>query len=495
MPGIDTAPGAAVGSPNIGILSGNAIWDQFVKNYIIPTVIDGRNNAVPLLGVFKKNMQHTAGRFFGQNVRFGRNYGGVSAIHPEGNMPDALSQGAYQYMSRVVDVYLRIKLSGALLRRAESEGMAVMVDPLQFETEGIIDDLAIKQEIELHGDGSGRRAEYASTVAGNGSIVLRHNQDDVGVANCQSPTTMWVDVGMRLSLISSAGTVRATAGGQQAFYVVSLPSSTTLAFSLTPGGAAMDHSTIVGLAAGDWLVDAARDSSMTTATPYMDTGFKQEPMGIEGIFRDVGVLDGMAISTAGQQTGSVDYSQTSVTAQAVGFQGIQVNGAALTASYPPPSFNKANVFSAGGSAARQINDALLQKLVSDPNKLNGSKVSRFVLSYELYDSYIDTIIGDKRFNTTKIAGGHSGDGQVGGATFNDKEFFKSRFAHGNKVWGLDESWFQWYENQALKPATAPGGNLYERIRDKDAFWMSMVESGQLFCPHRQRAGGVLIDVY
>lgn len=496
MPGIDTSPGSAVGSPNIGTLQGNYVWDQLVRNVILPTIVDGRNQAVPLLGKLKANPKSVSGRFFGENVRFGRNYGGVSAIHPEGNMPDPLSQGIYQYMSRVVDVYGRIKVSGALLRRAQDEGMAVMIDPMQFESEGMIDDLAIKQEIELHGDGSGRRAEVSSVAAG--AITVRLNQDNVGVANCTSRPTMYIDTNMRLAIVSQAGVVRQTAGGQQAFYVNATPSANTFTLSLTPGGATMDHTTIVGVVSGgttaDWIVDAARDSAMST-TPYMDTGFKQEPMGIEGIFRDVGVLDGMAISTVGQQTGSVDYSQTSVTAQAVGFQGIQVNGAALTASYPPPSFNVGNVFSAGGGAPRQISDTLLQKLVSDPMEINNTKVSTIVSAFAIYSSYLDTLIDQKRFNTTTISGGHANFGQDSGVTFNGMPWFKSRFALSNKVWGVDLEWLQWMENKPLGPATAPGGNLWERTRDKDSFWMAMVESGNLFCHHRQRAGGVLTDVY
>jgi hypothetical protein len=491
MPGIDTAPGALVGSPNIGTLSGNAIWDQLVRNIIMPTIIDGRNQAVPLLGLLKTSPKHVDGRFFGENVRFGRNYGGTSAIHPEGNMPDPLSQGIYQYMSRVVDAYLRIKLSGALLRRAQGDGMVSMLDPLQFESEGAIDDLAIKQEIQLHGDGSGRRAEVSSVAAG--SVTVRLNQDNVGTANCTSRPTIYLDVGMRIAFASAAGTIR-TVGGQQAFYVISVPSSNTVAFSLTPGGGVFDLTAGAVIQVGDWLVDAARDSSLSS-TPYMDTAFKQEPMGIEGIFRDVGVLDGMAISTAGQQTGSVDYSQTSVTAQAVGFQGVQVNGAALTASYPPPSFNVGNVFTAGGGAARQISDTLLQKLVSDPMEINNTKIGVLCSAWAMYTSYLDTLIGDKRFNSTTIAGGHANFGQDSGVTFNGMNWFKSRFALNNKVWGFDLEWFQWYENQSLQVATAPGGNQYERVRDKDAFWLAMVESGQLIVHHRQRAGGVLVDVY
>lgn len=491
--GIDVAAGAQVGSPNIGTLSGNAIWDQFVKNMILPTVIDGRNKEVPLLGLVKRNTQKVSGRFFGQIVRFGRNFAGVSAIHPEGNMPDPGQQGAYMYMSRVVDNYLRIKLTGALLRRAQDEGLVTAIDPLQFESQGAIEDMAIKQEIQLHGDGSGKRAEYASTSGGNGSIVVRLNQDNAGVANCLTRPTLYLSAGMRVSFATAAGTLRLGTGNQTGFYVVDVPTSNTVVLSYTLNGAAMDHSTIAGLTAGDWIVDAARETA-ASSPQYMDTAFKQEPVGLEAIFRQGGVLDGMAIATGGQQTGSVDYTLTSTTAAACGFQGVQVNSGALITGYPPPTFNQANVFGSGGPP-RQISDSLLQQLVSDPLELNNSKVGILVSAFSLYNSYVDTLITDKRFNSTTLAGGHAGFSQSGGVTFNGMDWFKSRFALGNKCWGLDLSTFTWKENQALRVATAPGGPQYERVHDKDAFWMAMMESGNLFNELRQRAGGVLIDVY
>ena len=182
---------------------------------------------------------------------------------------------------------------------------------------------------------------------------------------------------------------------------------------------------------------------------------------------------------------------TSAMAQGCGFQGIQVNGSALSAAYPPPDFNKAIIADAAGGAARQINDLLLQSAISLSKKRNNANVKALVSAYEMYDSYFGTLVGDKRFNTTNLQGGHSPEGGIG---FNGLPWHRSRYMLGGRVVGLDPSMLHIWENQPLAPATAPGGNIWERTRDTDAFWQAMLTSYQVVTDCRDRTGFMLVDL-
>jgi hypothetical protein len=498
MPGIDTAIGAAYPAvPYTSGVSGSPFFDWFLRNQVITAVIDGRNNKVPLLGMLYARKKPVAGKFIIQGVRDGRNYAGVSAIHPEGNMPDPGRQGAYNYSTGVRDIYARAKFSGKLLRMSQGDA-AALADVIEFETQGLKDDLSIKQEIMLHGDGSGRRAQTVSRDAT--TITVKHNPDHEGISTVVTAPNIYLDVGMRVAFVSAAGTVRQTAGGQQAFYVIAKPATNTIQVSLTLGGALVDPTTIVGLVVDDWIVDASRDSSMTSTSGVpVDTGWRGEPMGLEGVMRDVGVLDGGGISVAGQQTGAQNFTVTSVTNVDSGFQGIQVNsgtptGASAGTFPPPPSWNKA-IVADGGGALRALSDGLIQRAISDARRINGADVKLLISAHQMYDSYIDQLYGDKRFNTNTLQGGHSGDGaEVGGVTWSGLSWHKSRFMLENKLFGLDPAMFSIYENQPLQVAAPPGNPMYERLHDKDAFWVAFVTSYNLFVELRDRAGFHLCDV-
>lgn len=497
MPGIDTTTTYNSYPQYTTGLSGSPFFDWLLRNQIVPMVIDARNNEVPFLGALYKRKKSVAGRFIIQPVRDGRNYAGISAIHPEGDLPDPGRQGAYNYALGVKDIYARAKFSGKMLR-ATSMADARFADYLEYEIGGLKDDIAIKQEIMLHGDGSGKRAEWASQTAT--LITVRHNQDIAGVANISTAPSINLDIGMRIAFVTSAGTVRASAGGSsptpaaQAVYIVGKTGTNQISVSYTLGGAAISDLTtaFATLTAGDWIVDASRDSSMTS-TAYVDTGFKGEPMGIEGVMRTTGVLDGMAISTAGQQTGAQDFTGlTSTTAAGTGFQGLPVNSSFTT--YTVPTWNAA-IVADGGGAIRNLDDLLLQRALSDSRRINNAVVKELWSSHDMYDSYVGTLFGDKRFNTNTLAGGHSGDTkEVGGVGFNGLTWRKSRYMLGNHILGLDPDMFSIYENEPLTVCAPPGNPQYERLHDKDQFWMSLVTSYNLFTEIRNRTGFNLVDV-
>lgn len=484
--GIDNITTGAMypGAYSTGLSSATTpFFDFLLRNQIIPAVIDGRNNEVPLLGLLYKRVKKVSGKFIVQPVRDGRNWAGISSIAPEGYMPDPGQQGAYVYSLPTRNIYARAKFSGKLLRAASGGDLIAMAEPIAYETKGLMQDLAIKQEYMLHSDGSGRRAEAASTAAG--SITVRLNQDHIGIATVTTAPTAYLAVGMRIAFVTAAGTVR----GSTAYYVASIPSSSTITVSATLGGSAVLDHTALSISAGDWIVDASRD----TSTANTDVAWKAEPMGLMGVMRDTGVLDGNAVSVAGQQTGAQDFSLTSTTASACGFQGVPVNGTPTNYNYAAPTWNKA-VIASGGGALRNISDGLIQRAVSDSRRLNNAQTKMLLSSWGTYDSYVDTIIGDKRFNTNTLTGGHDGDGQIGGVTWSGMQWFKSRFYLDNMLTGIDPDMFSIYENEPLSVCAPPGNPQFERLHDKDQFWCAFVTEYNLFCELRQRAGFHLTDI-
>lgn len=495
-------PGSNVSG--ISALAGTpyAAWDWALMNMIISTMIDGRNQKVPLLDLLYKSKRTVGGKFVNRFVRDGRNYAGISAIHPDGNMPDPLNQGLYMYSTAIREIYLRMRWSNQLLARFNSaEVSAIDGSLIEYEIGGITQDLAIKQEIMLHGDGSGRRAEISSVTDTSASVTVRHNQDHESIGTVSTDAAIYLDVGMRIAFVSSAGAVRVYNSANQAFYVVAKPSTGVINISLTPGGAALtDFGTGGGHwgtapTAGDWIVDASRDASMgSTSGVPLDTAWRQEPMGLEGMFRRYGVLDGIGISVAGQQTGAFDYTDTSKTAAAVGFQGVPCNSSPSGFAYATPAWNKAIVLD-GSAALRPVGDDVLQGGWSDSHRINNAMPSLIVSGWDLYNSYVSTLITDKRFVTNSLAGGHANDGNPdGGVTFNNLRWLKSRFMLGNRLMMLDPNMIEIWENTPLSIAAPPGATPYERLGDKDAFWKAMKTGYQVFTPLRQRLGCLITDL-
>jgi hypothetical protein len=64
----------------------------------------------------------------------------------------------------------------------------------------------------------------------------------------------------------------------------------------------------------------------------------------------------------------------------------------------------------------------------------------------------------------------------------------------NKLFGLDPTMFSIFENEPLQVAAPPGNPMYERLHDKDQFWVAFVTSYNLFVELRDRAGFQLCDV-
>lgn len=479
--GIDTtgAPGAA-----FGIGAGYA--EHIMTNFFLPFVADARNNSTVLYNMVEKLAKETtSGRFVVWATRTTRNTGRGS-IGPGGQLSDPTSQGAATCFTETRTYQARVKIAGELLRRGKTNGGAFLpIEP--FEVEGQMDDIAVDYGRIVHNDGSGRMAEYSSSDgAANSTITLRLNQSIEGTpANCPTVPTIYLEIGDRIGFgIPGTDGLRATAGGQNGFYVATIPSSTTITLSSTwPSLTNVDTDNIVGLTQGDWIVRVSTEVNTNAAS----SGRRREMMGIEGILSDAGTLDGLASSGLGngtttwnQQTGGYDYTGTSNAT--AGFQ-----GNAATTSFP---WNRAVVLDNGGGGTRAISESLLQQAFSDAEERNNAEIDLLLSAYATYNSYVALLTPDKRFNDTlELRGGHKV------LSFNAVGWVKDRFAYGGRVKGINLKELAIFETEPMSVNNPLGLSPWERLNNTDDFWMGHIGSQNFVVKGvRQRAGFNLVDL-
>lgn len=485
MAGIDSAdsPGAGFDGFTSGFGTAGSYANHGLTNFYLPFIADARNNSSVLWNMIEKvHKEPTSGRFIVWPTRTTRNTG-RGAIRPDGQLPDPGSQGLASCFTETRTYMGRIKVAGELLRRGKTNGGAFMpIEPLELE--GQMDDIAVDFNRMVQNDGSGRMAEFntgATTV-----FTLRVNQSIEGAATCLTRPTLYLEVGDRVAFaVPGTDSLRAITGGvtgQNAAYVVSIINATDVSLALTPGGAAIATSTVTSLTQGDFLVRASADAN----TDARSSGRRSEIMGIEGIFGDSGVLDGLGAAGLGtatawnQHTGTYDQTVTSLAS--AGFQG---NPA--TASFP---WNQAVVLDNGSSGARSLSEELLQQAFSDAEERNNAQIDLLYSGYATYNSYVKLLTPDKRFNDTlELRGGHKL------LSFNGVGWVKDRFAYANRVKGINLGELAVYETEPLKTLNYLGVGGWERLQDKDAYWMGHVSSQQFVVRGvRQRVGFNLVDL-
>lgn len=476
--GIDTtgAPGATFGV-------GQGYAEHIMTNFFLPFIADARNNSTVLYSMVEKLAKDTtSGRFIVWPTRTTRN-AGRGAIGPGGQLSDPTSQGFATAFTETRTYQGRIKIAGELLRRGKTNGGAFLpIEPI--EVEGQMDDIAVDFNRMIHNDGSGRLAETVTdNAAATTTFTIRINQSIEGAANCPTAPTIYLEIGDRVGFaVPGTDALRATAGGQNGFYVTAIPSSTTVQFALTPGGAAINSNTIVALAAGDWIVRVSTEVNTGAAS----SGRRREMMGIEGIFGDSGVLDGLAAAGLGtasvfnQQTGNNDYTTTALAS--AGFQ-----GNLATTSFP---WNRAVVLDNGGGGTRAISETLLQQAFSDAEERNNAQVDLMLSAYATYNSYVSLLTPDKRFNDTlELRGGHKV------LSFNGVGWVKDRFAYGGRVKGINMGELAIFETEPLGVNNPLGLSAWERLNNTDEFWMGHIGSQNFVVKGiRQRVGFNLVDL-
>lgn len=468
----------------VQFISGQPYYDHVLTNYFMDLLPDARNESSVLLSMIEKTGRTpVSGRFLVWPTLYGRNTGvnnvGFSFTSAGttrgGRIPDPGQRSAITASTRTRKGMARIGLDGDTLRHGKTNGGAY-AEALKLEMEGIIKDITIDRARQVHNDGSGRVAEISSVATT--TITLKVNSSIEGASNTRAAGTldMYIEVGERLAAITSAGTIHGAAA-QSGYYVIAVNVSganVTIQVAATPGGSAVDVSALAApWAANDWLVRCGVGDVLATLA---DTGFKNEIQGIGGVFSDIGVLDG-GTASGSQQSGSYDNTNTATT----WFQGIVCS---------TNIFNQGIVLDSSGAGLRPISEILMQQAISDAERINNANITTLFSHHETYNSYVQILTPDKRYqNTTDLSGGHTA------LSFNGLPWVKDRFCYQNRVYFLAMDQFEIAETQALQALVGGDVTVWERLADNDFYWRAWVWDDQLLVSGiRNRTGALLNDL-
>ena len=476
----------AIETSGTGVYFGDTGTSSFssnvITNFFLPILADARNNSTVLWNYIKDAEGFDiSGRFVIWPVQWGRNTG-HNSIRPGGSLPIPTSEQYATYTSETRTNVARIKIDGETLRRAKENGGA-FVSAVMKEADSMVDNITVDMARQIHNDGSGRMAEvyanmsgttltvkFSSAIEGNASLISGAGAPLIG------KSTMYLEVGDRISFVSSTGTLRAlSSGGQNAFYVISISGGNTISFATTIGGSAVNSASFATVpTATDWIVRASNE----VVTDYTSTAYRAEMMGLGGILSDANVADGMGVSANGQQSGA-----NNLTSAATGFQGIDAT------TSPGTIFNQGIVNDNGGSGLRALSEALMQQALSDTEEINNANVDLLVMPYGTYNSYVKLTVPDKRYtNTTDLKGGHKT------IDFNGLPIVKDRYCYPGRVMFIATDMIRRFTVEPLRPLAYQGVPTWERLRDVDAYWTGWVASENIGAMVRNKTGAVLTEL-
>jgi hypothetical protein len=451
MAGIDDAVGVQFRNGDL--------HDHILTDHYLPVLADALNNVTTWYDMIgTRAPKKTAGKFMVWPVHKGRNYGS-NAMDSRGYLPDPGAQSYDTHTLKMSPFYGRIKIDGETKDRAQTD-IASYLDAVETEMEGAITDSRIDWQRQACNDGSGRLAEVTTNTSGTIVCQLHSGVSVGGAGLCTSEPTQHMAVGMRLQFMTEAGATPVTR------WVTAVTNATTITVSITEGGATEG----TGIAVGDWICRVSREGS----TSLLDGAYRNEMMGLEGIYDDRGVLDGNGLASG--QTGSYDTTETDPTA--AGFQGILATSA--------NEWNQAVLLEA--ASLRDCTDDLLQIAVSDAERLNNGKVDLLLSSFGVYNVYLSTLVADKRFNNTlEIHGGHKV------LDFNGIGFVKDKDIYLNRVYGINMDVMNKHEVTPLH-WLQDGSSIWSRVTDKDAYEAAYKLECNNWVDVRQRTGFMMTDL-
>jgi len=464
-----------------------------MTDFYQPWINDAKNNASVLLGMVPETSDQINGKFVIEPVKFGRNVDAFGFVRDNGKLPDPGSAKARPYAYRVRQMFARAKISGRIMRASQSNPVAY-VDALDDVMQQMADDMAVELNRILHSDGSGRIAELSAVTGGGlttGQVDLRLNQNIESVASCTSSPAQFLKddyISRRVAIVAPDGTVR---GIRRVIAVVSETVGPPSAARVTTGdpitGAAV--ALPAGTAIGDWIVTAARNTADGGGqAESINTGFKNEPMGIAGIFADTGVLDGHGIATAPSYTvngGTMsytpndDYDETNVAA--AGFQGIPVDS-----THP---WNRSIVMD-GAGVLRVPTEELLQLVMDRLEEENNAECEVLLSGFGERSAYGETLTPDKRYNnTTTLSGGWTG------LDFKGKTWVVDRHCLKNRIYflGLRGGGFRQHVETTFQ-ALDPLGPMWYRLQDDDEYHAAWVAGMNFGVGIRNKCGAVVTDI-
>lgn len=479
-----------------------------MSDFVSPIINDARNNATKVLSIIPKSTKYYGGKFIKERVKYGRNPRQFNAVGDDGNFPDPGQRKMRWYTTRSRQQFARFILQGKLVRAADRDKMAD-VDPIVDDLNDFLEDYLVDKSRQMYSDGSGRLCEIAEAgaAATTQTFTLRVNQDIATGYGHPGATTsgcpnqrpvQYLQPGMRVLIVTAGGTPRCIAT------VNSIVSDTEAELIWAAAATGSDFSGS-GVAIGDWVVKTGSTDASSAARMLSNSAFKNEPMGLMGIFGYNGVLDGNgpAAEVASDPTSALEGSVAGYTAYEWSgtdhisntatnyFQGLAANTSAIGWD-SELTFNQ-GVLSNNGGVPRLPLENLFMRALSQLQETNNSEVNLWLSSYGVRDTYAEQLTGEKRYNDTlQLKGGWSPAlvGPAGIPWVVDKDCW-----HNTCVGlALETGGFTQYVMEDLSWASEQGANIWQYLQDQDKYQARMVEDYQVFVGVRNRCGIRILDL-
>lgn len=412
----------------------NKFYSKILTDHYADAVVDAIINPNTLLGILPRDKTRVQGKNVVFPAHTGRNWGG-NAIADGGALPDPQTQDYEQFSFAVKGVYHRVIFSKVMQHASESD-VASWLRQVDTEMKGASSDMRRRLQRIFHNDGSGRLAQVASQ---SGTAITLKIHDGIEGSTAKSTTAFEPGKFIKEGINSTA------ARAQRLTFCDSNGTQGTA--DTTYGTAYADSTNILtvaanpGIVADDWVVE----TSVSSPTVATDTGYKNEPMGLAGIYSD-----------ADPATGN--------------FQGIASSS---------NEFNRAIVLD-NSAVLRPLTEELMQKAYAKGIEEAEANFDYLLSSFGIVRTYMALRMGDIRFvNSTDIKGG------VSSVTFNGLPFVADRDMWSNEIKFIDSSNLRIYE-LAEPQWEQEDGNILVRVANKHAFEAMLYTWNTLGCDWRKK---------
>ncbi len=414
--------------------------DKIFKEFYLPAVRDILNSKRILTRYIRRNTQDISGNQAVIALNIGRNEG-LGFIGEQGKLPDPGRQSYENATYQVRYNYGRILFTGPAVASSRNERGA-FIRIMDAEIKGMARDLQHENNRVMFGDGGGVIAVQDGAPVG----AVLTMKDPGGFTNT-GPGTQYLRPGMMVSMLNSGGTAARASSGSAGIFAYKILTVDTLAGTITvdngtEGGAA---GAPASSATGDLLVRASERSTNGTANFLIDSGYKNEAMGLAGIINEGAGGRG--------DLGNVDASTVA-----------QWNAAVIDNGGVPVPFNQ-DMFQQGMDHLDVAGDGTVQM---------------WMTTHGIRRQYLTTLVANKRYvNTMELDGGFKALEYDGLPIVIDKDCTRGR------IYGLDletlhlfsETDYQWMDAD---------GSILERLPNHDAYQATLYRYWELGTDARNR---------
>jgi len=364
-----------------------ALYVEMLKEFYGDTFQETFNNE----NMLKKYLEESSKQFDGLRVSFPVHYGrntGVGARAEGAALPTADRQKFKSVYVTAAYLYGRIDLTGQAMAASKKTAFA---EALALEMDGVKTDLMFDVGRQCYGEGLGILAETGADSCAT-AVSVKNQYYHPG-----QPGARYIAIGQYAAVGSATDYDEVTSG-----------TSTVTALTISQNsGTTVD------------VISFSASIDTITACKMFLFNFNAGGAGLE--------LKGLR-SFIDDQTASNVY----------GMSGGMYNDDTIF------NVNRGDVagwnsyVNANSAVERIINNTLLQKCESTSKKKSGKDINIYFGEYDVVDAFLDSVAGDRRFNSKNF------DAGVDTLTFNGKTMVKDLNAPYNELFGLHKAAIKWY---------------------------------------------------